>query len=149
MPCFLTVVLNHVKVRWQPFCSSGGSCLAGTGLADLSGVQTSLEDFEQTPLPTVTMVFAVVEGGKALIRKKPEVARLVHNTIGRIVHMLLMALPDRDGRQDGYLCRQQEGVLKYMLAFREPARALEWALLMQVCVGSSHDHLATLAATAD
>jgi hypothetical protein len=45
---------------------------------------------------------------------------------------LLLALPVRDGRPDGYLARQQEGELKYMLAFASPARALEWVLLLQV-----------------
>lgn len=87
-------------------------------------------DFDKPPLPAVTMIFAAVDGGKALVRKKPEVARIVHNALGRIIQLLLM--PERDGHQDGYLCRQQEGVLKYMLAFREPARAVEWALLLQV-----------------
>ena len=35
---------------------------------------------------------------------------------------------------DGYLCREQEGVLQYMLAFREPARAAEWCMVVQVGV---------------
>jgi len=39
---------------------------------------------------------------------------------------VLLALPD------GYLCREQEGELKYMLAFQEPTRAAEWCLIMQV-----------------
>eukprot|EP00878_Enallax_costatus_P019307 GHUV01020367.1.p1 GENE.GHUV01020367.1~~GHUV01020367.1.p1 ORF type:complete len:869 (+),score=259.19 GHUV01020367.1:252-2609(+) len=106
----------------------------GTGVADLSsssGVSTTYTEFDKPPLPAVTMIFAAVEGGKTLVRKKPEVARIVHNALGRIMQLLLMAMPERDGHQDGYLCRQQEGVLKYMLAFREPARAVEWALLLQ------------------
>lgn len=45
-----------------------------------------------------------------------------------LLQALLLALPCRDG----YLARQQEGELKYMLAFASPARALEWALLLQV-----------------
>lgn len=49
--------------------------------------------------------------------------------------VLLSALPEVDGPQgDGYLCREQEGDMKYMVAFREPCRALEWCLLVQVRV---------------
>jgi hypothetical protein len=44
----------------------------------------------------------------------------------------LLALPERDGRSDGYICREQEGELKYMIAFRDSARAVEWCLLVQV-----------------
>jgi hypothetical protein len=43
-----------------------------------------------------------------------------------LLQAVLLALPD------GYLCREQDGVLKYMLAFREAARAAEWCILMQV-----------------
>jgi hypothetical protein len=45
-----------------------------------------------------------------------------------LLQAVLLALPD------GYLCREQDGVLKYMLAFREAARAAEWCILMQVRV---------------
>jgi hypothetical protein len=48
------------------------------------------------------------------------------------MQVALLALPERDGRSDGYLCREQEGELKYMLAFRDSARAVEWCLLVQV-----------------
>jgi hypothetical protein len=49
-----------------------------------------------------------------------------------LLQAMLLALPCREGRRDGYLARQQEGELKYMLAFASPVRALEWALLLQV-----------------
>jgi len=48
------------------------------------------------------------------------------------VQVVLGAMPAHDGQQDGYLCREVEGGLRYMAAFREPARALEWCLLLQV-----------------
>jgi hypothetical protein len=48
------------------------------------------------------------------------------------LQVALLALPERDGRSDGYLCREQEGELKYMAAFRDSARAVEWCLLVQV-----------------
>jgi len=48
------------------------------------------------------------------------------------VQVVLGAMPADDGQQDGYLCREVEGGLRYMAAFRVPARALEWCLLMQV-----------------
>jgi hypothetical protein len=54
-----------------------------------------------------------------------------------------VALPCREGRPDGYLARQQEGELKYMLAFASPARALEWALLLQVGRNMSANHSVT------
>ncbi|KAF6257722.1 hypothetical protein COO60DRAFT_1203083 [Scenedesmus sp. NREL 46B-D3] len=79
----------------------------------------------------VTMVFCCVEGGAAALARRPEVARLLHSTLSRLMQALLLALPCREGRPDGYLARQQEGEFKYMLAFSSPARALEWALLLQ------------------
>lgn len=54
------------------------------------------------------------------------------------LQVLLAALPEADGSQgDGYLCREQEGEMKFMLAFREPSRALEWCLLVQVGGGGA------------
>lgn len=40
------------------------------------------------PLPPVTMVFAEVEGGRALVRRHPEVARLVYNTLTRLLQVM-------------------------------------------------------------
>lgn len=84
------------------------------------------------PLPPVAMAFLQVDGGASLARRKPEVARVVHNVLCRLLHVLLMALPEQMGPQDGYMCREMPGELKYMVAFREPARAVEWALMLQV-----------------
>lgn len=43
-----------------------------------------------------------------------------------LLQALLLSLPD------GYLCREQEAVLKYMVAFQEPTKAMEWCIMMQV-----------------
>lgn len=48
--------------------------------------------------------------------------------------VLLAALPEQDGQPAGYLCRQQEQCMRFMLAFSQPTRALEWCLMMQVRV---------------
>lgn len=40
------------------------------------------------PLPPVSMVFAEVDGGRALVRRHPEVARLVHNTLTRLLQVM-------------------------------------------------------------
>lgn len=159
-----------------------------------------------SPLPPVTVVFAEVADGKALVRQQPELALMVHTTLlgllqvgmklfvcsqGRLlaelpgfmldrdgparepgcckktgmlaswqrrcamwnrfvlsvcVHVcccqvLLAALPEQDGQPAGYLCRQQEQCMRFMLAFSQPTRALEWCLMMQVraagCCGGS------------
>eukprot|EP00878_Enallax_costatus_P033120 GHUV01036507.1.p1 GENE.GHUV01036507.1~~GHUV01036507.1.p1 ORF type:complete len:715 (+),score=212.45 GHUV01036507.1:3-2147(+) len=102
----------------------------GTTAALLISPSVAPED--QPPLlPATTTVFAAVEGGKVLVHKRPEAARVIHNALSRIIHVLLAAIRDSSGQQDGYLWRQQEGELKYLLAFREPAKAVEWALLLQ------------------
>jgi hypothetical protein len=62
------------------------SCAAGAGVADLSSQQAALE-VDRAPLPSVTMVFASVEGGRALLRRRQDVGRLVHHMIGRIMQV--------------------------------------------------------------
>jgi len=50
---------------------------------------------------------------------------------------LLLVMPD------GYLCRQQPGALRYMVAFKDPARAVKWCLMLQVddqCCHWHHTH---------
>ncbi|WIA32818.1 hypothetical protein OEZ86_006000 [Tetradesmus obliquus] len=108
----------------------GYFCAPGAGVADLSSQQQSPE-LERPPLPPVTMVFAAVEGGRALLRRRQDAGLLVHAVIGRLMQVALLALPERDGRPDGYVCREQEGGLKFMAAFRDSARAVEWCLLVQ------------------
>jgi hypothetical protein len=42
---------------------------------------------EPVCLPTTAMVFAEVEGGRALVRRKPELARPVHNTLTHLLQV--------------------------------------------------------------
>ncbi|KAI8472451.1 MAG: hypothetical protein J3K34DRAFT_519781 [Monoraphidium minutum] len=77
-------------------------------------------------MPPVTLVFAGVEGAKWLMRWRHagevrEMARLLR----LVLAAALRAVPG------GYLCREQEGGLRYMLAFRSAEGALAWCLLAQ------------------
>eukprot|EP00775_Hariotina_reticulata_P007361 gene7361-7572_t len=92
-------------------------------LADL--LQDASSSAQRPVLPAVTIVFAAVHGGDVLVRKKGKAAQAVHQTLVKLMQATLLAL------SDGYLCREQEAVMKYMLAFSGPARAAEWCLVMQ------------------
>jgi hypothetical protein len=71
-------------------------------------------------------VFAAVEGAKSLLRwRRAAEAAAVAPLLRRVMAAALDAVPG------GYLCREQEGELKYMLAFPSAAAALEWCLLVQ------------------
>lgn len=59
---------------------------AGTVSADLCTAAAFL-DVERPLLPPVTMVFAAVEGGKVLVRKKERVAAIIHNIISRTMQV--------------------------------------------------------------
>eukprot|EP00775_Hariotina_reticulata_P010840 gene10840-10996_t len=95
----------------------------GTAAADLG--MLPLLEVERPLLAPVTVVFAAVDKGKLLVQTKQDVAAVVHRTLAKLMQALLLCM------QDGYLCREQEAVLKYMVAFRDPARAVEWCLLLQ------------------
>ncbi|KAF8059749.1 CSN6 [Scenedesmus sp. PABB004] len=86
------------------------------------------------PLPPCTLVFARVEGlGRGRGHHRTDAARVVHATLAHLMQALLLALGGGPAgrRWQGYLCRAQEAELQYMLAFSDPPRALEWALLLQ------------------
>lgn len=51
-----------------------------------------------------------------------------------IIKCLLQQLRSLPGG-DGYLCRCQEADLKYMVAFEQPHKAVQWCLLVQVSTG--------------
>lgn len=54
-------------------------------------------------------------------------------TFTPLVQALLSRVPrDALRRLGGYLCRVQEGDMKFMVAFASPVTALEWCLLVQV-----------------
>jgi hypothetical protein len=77
------------------------------------------------PLPAVTMVFMAVEGPEQLVRRRRTFTPLVQSLLSRVVR-------DSLRRLGGYLCRVQEGDMKFMVVFGSPVTALEWCLLVQV-----------------
>lgn len=78
------------------------------------------------PLPPVTMVFMAVEGPEQLVKRRRPFTPVVQGLLNRVVRDALRRL-------GGYLCRVQEGDMKFMVAFASPVTALEWCLLVQVC----------------
>lgn len=114
-PClFTTPALLHLPAPPLPPTNPG------TLMSDLDPSKADSES-----LPPVSMVFVMVEGAKAYARRKRSEAARVHA-------LLHGALTDTLAHfADGYLCREQDGDFKYMVAFMSAASALEWCLLMQ------------------
>jgi len=77
------------------------------------------------PLPPVTMVFMAVEGPDQLVRRRRTFTPVVQSLLSRVVRDALRRL-------GGYLCRVQEGDMKFMVVFASPVTALEWCVLVQV-----------------
>lgn len=86
------------------------AAVAGTSLALAAAAQRAL-----SPLPSITMAFARIEGGKQLLAWNKSDALDVVNE--KVVAALMAGLRAVRG---GYLCRVQEGELKYMVAFYDP-----------------------------
>jgi hypothetical protein len=63
------------------------------------------------PLPDITMVFARVDGGKQLMLRDKTEGLLVNDMVLAVITEALKAVPG------GYLCRVQDGEMKYMVAF--------------------------------
>lgn len=65
-------------------------CRAGTGTS-LKSVpswpRSQLLEADRPVSPSVTVVFAAVEGGKQLVRKNEHVAKLIHNVISRVMQV--------------------------------------------------------------
>jgi hypothetical protein len=77
-------------------------------------------------MPPVTMVFAAVEGARSLLRwRRGADAREALRLLRLVLRSVLAAAPG------GYLCREQEGDLRYMLAFPDASSALQWCLMVQ------------------
>ena len=74
--------------------------------------------------PLVTILFASVEGSGELLRF-PALARSVQSMLHHLMLQLLRSFPG------SYLVRAQQGDLKYMLAFTNPAAAVGWGLTLQ------------------
>eukprot|EP00775_Hariotina_reticulata_P008470 gene8470-8653_t len=75
--------------------------------------------------PDIAMVFARVDGGKQLMLRDKTEGLLVNGTVLAVIAEALKAVPG------GYLCRVQDGEMKYMVAFHDAQDALEWALVVQ------------------
>jgi hypothetical protein len=98
------------------FASGLGALSAGDGGASIG--------YEL--MPAVTVVFASVEGAKSLLRwRRGTDNHVVSRLLRRVMLAALDAVPG------SYLCREQEGDLKYMLAFPSASRALQWCLIVQ------------------
>ncbi|KAF6263274.1 hypothetical protein COO60DRAFT_1671048 [Scenedesmus sp. NREL 46B-D3] len=80
------------------------------------------------PLPEVTLVFAAVAEALSFTSKQSRAA--VRGVNASIVKVMLQQMAHAPGR-DGYLCRCQEGDLKYMVAFEQPHHAVQWCLAVQ------------------
>lgn len=61
--------------------------LPGASLSQLGLAAEAQVDPERPPLPAVTMVFAKVDAGKALLRRRHDIGRLVHTTIVRLMQV--------------------------------------------------------------
>ncbi|KAF6251508.1 hypothetical protein COO60DRAFT_610652 [Scenedesmus sp. NREL 46B-D3] len=109
---------------------SSAAAVAGSAVKPVSGASTdgaqglSTSSLALQRLPAVTMVFMSAENPEQLVRRRrsftPKVQALLHQAV-------------RDGlrRCGGYLCRVQEGDLRFMVAFASPVAALEWCLVVQ------------------
>lgn len=94
----------------------------------------SLQCIDDTlpPLPEVAVVFVSVADQYVIHSRLGR--RKVHQLSGAIARCMLEQL-DALPTGDGYLCRQMETELKYMLVFQQPEAALQWFLLVQICAG--------------
>ncbi|WIA41351.1 hypothetical protein OEZ86_004944 [Tetradesmus obliquus] len=79
----------------------------------------------RAPLPDVTLVFASVADSLSFTAKQSRATvRGVHAAIVRV----LLAQMEAVAGGDGYLCRCQEGDLKYMVAFEQPQEIIRAAV---------------------
>ncbi|GLI65643.1 hypothetical protein VaNZ11_009242 [Volvox africanus] len=114
------VFCNKVALKDEWFCSDSPYFAApGTLEAPLGAVEGPLE------LPAITMAFAIAEGGKTYATRYRRDVRRVNDVAAACIRACLRVV------SGGYLCRLQDGDLKYMVAFATPQAALEWALLLQ------------------
>ncbi|WIA30200.1 hypothetical protein OEZ86_000292, partial [Tetradesmus obliquus] len=96
---------------------------------------TGVYQASHAPLPDVTIVFAVVAGAAGFTFKRSRSdTRYVNKVIRRCMLQQLAVLPGGDG----YLCRCQEADLKYMVAFENPHKAVQWCLAVQEALLYAH-----------
>jgi hypothetical protein len=108
----------------QPQATADSTSSSGMGPSVGSGSRLLSNPLMQ-PLPPVTMVFMAVEGPEQLVRRRRTFTPLVQSLLSRVVRDALRRL-------GGYLCRVQDGDMKFMVAFASPVTAMEWCLLVQV-----------------
>jgi len=107
-----------LKEEWVcvdlPYFAAPGTLEAPIGLVEGAG-----------ELPNITMVFSIVDGGKTYAKSHRKEARDIHRIIESVIRSTLRQIPG------GYLCRLQDGDLKYMVAFPTAQSALSWCLVTQ------------------
>ena len=74
----------------------------------------SLKDVSEEPLRPMTMVFCAVESGKVYAGWNRADAQIVHAELSALLRSILRQVPG------GYLVRQQDGELRYLVAFSKP-----------------------------
>ncbi|KAF8071314.1 serine/threonine-protein kinase/receptor R818 [Scenedesmus sp. PABB004] len=75
--------------------------------------------------PPVTFCFVAVEGSQQLQLHRYPGLRDMHLLLHRLLLEAVQQVPG------SYLCRAQQGELRFLAAFASPAGAVEWALLVQ------------------
>lgn len=103
------------------FDAPGAALAAALSAGAIASVPRSLD-----AMPLVTIVFAAVEGARSL--GKSAAASEVRG-IARLLRLVLMAA--LEAAPSGYLCREQEGEMRYMLAFPYASHALQWCMVVQ------------------
>lgn len=113
---------NKLNIKTEYVCEDLPYFSApGTDAAPLGDVTDT-----RIVLPPVTMVFCIVEGGKYYAATKSRNnARLVHIICSACIRETLRHV------KGGYLCREQDGDLKYMVVFHDSEAALKWCLIIQ------------------
>ncbi|GAX78935.1 hypothetical protein CEUSTIGMA_g6375.t1 [Chlamydomonas eustigma] len=114
-----------LKKEWvqidTPYFDAAGSLFAP--LTPLDRIPSS-----SLGLTRISMVFCMVEGGKAYASRSRGDAQQVIAEIAALMRSLLRQVPG------GYFVRQQDGDMKFIVAFNSPEAALYWCLAVQQCM---------------
>lgn len=112
-----------LKEEWVmldvPYFSAPGALLAPVSSADVA--LTGLE------LPHVTIAFCAVDDAKAYSLRNRSDARQVHLALQAVIRSVVRQVPG------GYFVKEQDGELKFMLAFKHPTVALMVCMAIQEC----------------
>ncbi|EFJ44638.1 hypothetical protein VOLCADRAFT_95039 [Volvox carteri f. nagariensis] len=102
----------------DPYLAAPGTLKVPLGPADIVAPNP-------TSMPYITMAFAIVEGAKEFAGKHRQDVQRVSDMCTACIRACLRVVCG------GYMCRSQDGELKYMVAFACPESAVEWAVLLQ------------------